>query len=76
MKLRTWILGFRPFFDLLLILIEKKKGLTATVTSGFSCPFLGCVEKLSVQASGRKNQMISFAFDVVRCFLSRRTREL
>lgn len=41
MKLRTWILGFRPFFDLLLI--ETKKGLTATVTSGFSCPFFGSV---------------------------------
>lgn len=26
------------------------------------------MEKLSVQASGRKNQMISLAFDVVRCF--------
>lgn len=44
MKLRTWILGFRPFFDLLLI--EKKKGLTATVTSGFFLPFLGVCGKI------------------------------
>ena len=49
MKLRTWILGFRPFFDLLLI--EKKRS-DCDSYEWFFLPFLReCVEKLSVQAS-------------------------
>ena len=75
MKLRTWILGFRQFFDLLLI--EKKRSDCDSYEWVFLALSWGVWKNCPFKLVTSKNQMISLAFDVVRCFfLSRRTREL